>query len=181
MKIKDFTKILITGPPRCGKSTLVKELINYFEKKGFKIAGFLTPEIRKNNKRIGFDVEDIKTKKRIILAREMKENTNYRVGKYAIYIDVFEKYMNELMKAIDLGSDIIIIDEIGKMELLSMNFKDFLLRIFNSENQIIATIGQNIRLPIIDDLLKSKKVELIRLMRKNKNEIFKYIISCIAK
>ncbi|MFX1481509.1 MAG: nucleoside-triphosphatase, partial [Promethearchaeota archaeon] len=54
-------KILITGPPRSGKSTLIVKLIKYFTKREFSIYGFLTPEVKEDNHRIGFDVEDIYT------------------------------------------------------------------------------------------------------------------------
>ncbi|GAH85681.1 unnamed protein product, partial [marine sediment metagenome] len=53
-------KILITGPPRCGKSTLISKLIEYYNnKKDYTIYGFLTPEIRERGNRIGFNIVDI--------------------------------------------------------------------------------------------------------------------------
>ena len=64
-------KILITGPPRSGKSTLIARLIEYFSKKQISIYGFLTPEVREGNRRIGFDIEDISTKEREKLARKI--------------------------------------------------------------------------------------------------------------
>ena len=65
------TKILIIGRPRCGKSTLISRLIDFYDGKR-NIYGFLSPEVRANNQRIGFDIEDIRTKQRIELAREAK-------------------------------------------------------------------------------------------------------------
>ena len=59
------SKFLITGPPRCGKSTLISRLIDYLLNK-YTIQGFLTPEVRKEGKRIGFDIYDIYSKKRKI-------------------------------------------------------------------------------------------------------------------
>jgi nucleoside-triphosphatase len=53
-------KILITGPPRCGKSTLISRLIKYYSvEKNYKVYGFLTPEVREKGNRIGFDIMDI--------------------------------------------------------------------------------------------------------------------------
>ena len=43
-------KILITGPPRCGKSTLISKLLSYYFKKNYVIWGFQTPEARKGGK-----------------------------------------------------------------------------------------------------------------------------------
>ena len=61
-----MAKILITGPPRCGKSTLISKLTTHYEKLGREIRGFLTPEIKHDGKRIGFDVLDIETNKKCI-------------------------------------------------------------------------------------------------------------------
>ena len=69
-------KILITGPPRCGKSTMISKLIEFYSKKNYKFYGFLTPEVKKINKREGFDVQDIHSKERFPLARI----GNYKTG-----------------------------------------------------------------------------------------------------
>jgi nucleoside-triphosphatase THEP1 len=45
--------ILITGMPRSGKSTLLKNIISRIEDK----VGFITHEIRKNGERTGFEIE----------------------------------------------------------------------------------------------------------------------------
>ena len=43
-------KALITGPPRCGKSTLIQKLITYYLENNYKISGFLTPEVIEKKK-----------------------------------------------------------------------------------------------------------------------------------
>ena len=44
-------KIAITGSPRSGKTTLVKELLQYIN-----AVGFYTEEVRRNGRRYGFDI-----------------------------------------------------------------------------------------------------------------------------
>jgi nucleoside-triphosphatase THEP1 len=43
--------ILVTGPPRCGKSILIENVILRIEK---PMTGFFTREIREKGKRVGF-------------------------------------------------------------------------------------------------------------------------------
>lgn len=158
-------KILITGPPRCGKSTLIVKLIEYFSKKQFTVHGFLTPEVREGNNRIGFDIEDIKTKEREKLARKGNYSTKYQLGSYCVFIESFEKIISKYEDIRFQEVDLIIIDEIGKMELFSKRFQNFITKIFDSNISIIATIGLTVKHPIKDHLLNIPDVNLFNLDR----------------
>jgi len=172
-------KILITGPPRSGKSILISRLIDHLQK-SFKIHGFLTPEIRKNNKREGFHVEDICTKKRFPLARVGNYNTNFRLGKYSVFVEEFENYIKKFSDPIEQMPNLIFcIDEIGKMELFSEVFQEFVKKLFLSNIFIIATIGEKIKHPLKDFILNSTKSILFNLTHKNQDLIFNKIISII--
>ncbi|MFW9875852.1 MAG: NTPase [Candidatus Thorarchaeota archaeon] len=173
------TKILITGPPRSGKSTLIVKLIEYFSKRQIAVYGFLTPEVRKGNKRIGFDIVDIKTKVRKKLARKGKLNTKHYVGNYSVFIENLEKFISNIEYIKFQKADFIIIDEIGKMELFSKKFQEFVIKMFSSNNSIIATIGLIIRHPIKDHLLNLPDVKLFTLDRQNYQTTYQKIISII--
>jgi nucleoside-triphosphatase len=45
--------ILITGPPGCGKSTLIEKIVNRIER---PVTGFFTREIKKEGRRVGYSV-----------------------------------------------------------------------------------------------------------------------------
>jgi len=173
------TKILITGPPRCGKSTLIVKLIEYFSKRQFTIHGFLTPEVREGSNRIGFDIEDIKTKEREKLARKGNYSTKYHLGSYCIFIENIEKIISKYEDIRFQEGDLIIIDEIGKMELFSKRFHNFITKIFASNISIIATIGLTIRHPIKDHLLNIPDINLFNLDRKNFEKTYQNIILMI--
>ena len=173
------TKILITGPPRSGKSTLIAKLIEYFSNKQTTIYGFLTPEVREGNRRIGFDVEDISTKERGKLARISKTNSDYRLGKYSVSIDDLEQIISNIEDIRFTEGDLLIIDEIGKMELFSAKFRNFILNIFSSNLTVVATIGITVKHPIKDHLLHIPDVSLFNLDHKNFQNIFQEIISLI--
>ena len=173
-------KILITGSPRRGKSTLISRLIEHFQKRDFKIYGFFTPEIRKENKREGFYVEDIYSKKRFPLARLGNFNTKYKLGKYSVFVNDFENYINEFLDSIkDIPDLIFCIDEIGKMELFSKKFQELVKKLFQSDDIVIATIGKKIKHPIKDYILNVSNSVLFNLTLENQEEIFKEITSII--
>ncbi|MFX1394099.1 MAG: NTPase [Promethearchaeota archaeon] len=174
-------KILITGPPRCGKSTLISKLINYYSKKNYIIRGFLTPEVKKDEIRIGFDVINILTGKKARLARIGSYKTRFKLGKYKIFIDEFEEIISNLDLNENEKRSLIIIDEIGKMELFSIKFQNILKRIFNSNISILATIGQKLSHPLNDYILKIPGVVLFNLTSQNQQKLFQEIISILKK
>ena len=174
-------KILITGPPRCGKSTLIVKLIEYFSNRNYTIHGFLTPEVRKDGNRIGFDIEDINSGERRKLARIGNYNTKYKLGRYHIFLEEFENLISKLEDIVFHKRELLVIDEIGKMELFSRKFQNLITEFFHSDIKIIATIGQKIQHSLKDSLLKIPDIVVFSLSRQNQQEIFEKIIAIIAK
>jgi nucleoside-triphosphatase len=172
-------KILIIGPPQSGKSTLISKLIEYYSKKQISIYGFLTPEVREGSRRIGFDVEEISSKDRDKLARVDSTNSEYRLGRYSVYIKRFDAIISKLEKVQIQEEDMIVIDEIGKMELFSTKFQDYIKKIFLLKVPIIATIGLTVNHPIKEYLLHLPDVNLFNLNHDSFQIIYQSILSII--
>ncbi|MEJ2250816.1 MAG: nucleoside-triphosphatase [Candidatus Lokiarchaeota archaeon] len=172
-------KILITGPPRCGKSTLIMRLIEYFNENYFKIQGFITPEIKENNKRVGFAIKRIRNEEETILAKKGNFQAEKRLGNYSIFINKFENFIQFLEIVNEDEFDFIIIDEIGKMELHSEKFARILKSIFMSNLSVIASIGLNLKHKLKDWLLSLDDIVLYHVNKENQKKIFDEIISKI--
>ena len=82
-----MAKILITGRPGIGKTTVIQKVL---ERMKPMAGGFFTEEIRKRGNRLGFRVRDIHTGKEGILAH-VEHRGGPRVGKYGVDIDSFEE------------------------------------------------------------------------------------------
>jgi len=172
-------KILITGPPRCGKSTLISELLKYFFNKNYTIHGFLTPDVKEEGKRIGFDVEDIHSGRSGKLARIGNYSSAYKLGKYCVFLEELEDIISKL-EIIDINHiDLLIIDEIGKMELYSRKFQNYLNRIFISEIAILSTIGLKLKHPIKNFILNLPNVNVFNLNKQNYQKTYQEVISKI--
>ncbi|MFX0031360.1 MAG: nucleoside-triphosphatase [Promethearchaeota archaeon] len=174
-----FSKVLIAGPPRCGKSTLITKLISYYKSKNYKLGGFLTPEVKEARKRIGFNIHDIESGKLFSLARKGNYDTKYKLGNYCIFIDIFNSYLKELQLSSLETLDLLIIDEIGKMELHSLLFVQFLKEVFYSNLKIIATIGEKLKHPIKRELLNLSNLKLFQMNVNNQYEIYEKILDLI--
>ena len=179
-KLKGLKKvnILITGPPRSGKSTLIEEIIKELIKKGFTVRGISTPEARERGRRIGFKIIDLATGEWKWMAH-INISSPYKVSKYGVDLDAIESIgVKAILSAIE-SADVIIIDEIGKMELFSEKFKKAVKRALDSSKPVIGTIGLKLHHPFADEIKRRKDVTIVFLTREKWEEVYNQIINMI--
>lgn len=172
----DSTKknILITGIPGSGKTTLIKKISE--ELKDYHPVGFFTTEIREEGIRKGFELVSLDGRRGILSHVEIK--SPYMVGKYKVDVRGFEDFLDSILF---LGSEtnLIIIDEIGKMECLSDKFKNLVRQIFDSDKLVIATIALKVEW-FMADLKKRDDVKLFELTHDNRDSLLPEILRKIS-
>ncbi len=171
---KYYKNILITGKPRVGKTSLILKVVKELPK---KIGGFITKEIKKSGKRVGFELETLDGKKGILAHIDVK--SPYKVSRYRVNIDDLEKIGVKSIKNALEDCEIIVIDEIGKMELFSSNFKNVVLKALNSNVKLLATITQS-NLPFISDIKSRKDVKILEVTVRNREYLHKEILSSLS-
>ncbi|WP_287586400.1 NTPase [Candidatus Borrarchaeum sp.] len=176
--MSDYTPLkkinaLIQGPPRTGKSTLVAKLCSMLETKGYNIGGIQTPEIREKNRRVGFWVVDLHTEKKEILAH-VEIKSRFRVSKYGVDLNSFNELAITAIKSAIENYDIVVIDEIGKMELFSEKFQDVVIRGLNSSKPVIGTMGK-INHPFVRLLKSRSDVNVLTIDRGNMEDTYQEI------
>ena len=166
--------ILITGPPRSGKSTLIEKLIEELIQRGFNVGGIFTPEVREKSRRIGFKIIDLATGKWEWMAH-VSISSHYRVSKYGVDLTAIENIgAKAILYAID-NTDLIIIDEIGKMELFSETFQEVVRKAFNSNKPVIGTIGLKLHHPFANEVKRRKDITIMFLTREKWEETYNQI------
>ena len=129
-------KTLITGVPGVGKTTLIKRLL--IELSPVSTSGFYTSEIRKKGIRQGFELQALDGNRQILA--HVKLSNPCRVGKYRVDVSGFERFLDRL-DLVNSNADVIVIDEIGKMELFSSRFQQLVYQLLTSQTQVLATIA----------------------------------------
>jgi nucleoside-triphosphatase len=163
---------LVSGLPRSGKTTLVKKILEAPSIKK-EAAGFFTEEFRNKGERIGFRIVTIPEKKAGILAQKGIPSP-FRVGPYGVNIPELENLgCGALTKAKSSGN-LIVVDEIGKMELLSETFRSLLTDVLDSPQTVLATIMERTH-PFADRIKKRPDVRLFFLERNNFGDIFRNV------
>lgn len=162
--------LLITGLPGVGKTTLIKKLSEGL--KSLHPVGFYTEEIREGGERRGFELISLEGKRGLLSHKGIR--SPYRVGQYKVDIKGFEDLL-DLISFFDPLTRLIIIDEIGKMECFSDQFKELLEEILDSEKWVIATLAMK-GSGLISEVKERQDVKLFEITQKNRDSLFSEIL-----
>ena len=165
------TRLLLEARPGAGKTTAFSRLAELLRESGVDVAGFTTEELRESGRRVGFMVESVDGAQETLAHVELPGPP--RVGRYGVDLEAFERVA---LPALDAPPGaVVLIDEIGKMELASQRFRSSVEQLFDGPNALAATL-QVARNPFTAALKRRPDVELIRLTAANRNELPKQLV-----
>lgn len=165
---------LLSGEPGTGKTTIIKEVLS----KAYKSAGgFYTEEIRIQGARQGFKIITLDGKNAVLAHTSVR--SPYRVSKYGVDIDSMDKVAVPALKQAIQSKDIVVLDEIGKMELFSSSFKDAVIEALESGKKVLGTIMLAPH-PWADKIKARQDVGIIKVTRLNRNEVVNQVLAWIG-
>jgi len=172
--------ILLTGRPGIGKTTVLLRIVDELKKRNLLVDGFVSREFREHGRRVGFKIISLSDGREGWLAHVMQP-TGPRIGKYKVCIEDLESIgVDAILRAID-KADVIIIDEIGPMELLSRRFKRAVYEAFNSGKPILGTIHYRIRSSFLSEFKDKMDITVIEVTMENRDDLPLRIASEVMK
>ena len=177
----DIPKIGITGMPNVGKTETLKKIIGFLEKAGYVSEGMITESILKDDSRVGFNVVDYQTKESKTFAHIDFEDKEH-VGKYGVDTDALEEIGIPAIEKAITSEDIhiIVIDEIGKMEMLSEKFCEAVVAALDCDKPIMITLHKKSRTPLLQDVRRRDDIRILEVTPVNRN-LLPYKIEKIMK
>ncbi len=163
-----IVKLALTGKPKSGKTTAILKLVDSLLQHGIKVGGFYTVEVKKNDKRLGFEIVDISTGKRGVLAG-VEQESKIRVGKYGIKVEDLEGIG---VRALEHGLEncqVLIIDEVGPMELKSELFRKVARQVLDSDKPTVFTVHYKSSDELVNEV--KRKSNLYELTPGNRDKI----------
>lgn len=165
--------ILITGRPGVGKTTVIKKVLAVLN---LKPCGFYTEEIREGGERRGFTVRTFSGRNGILA--HVDNRSGPRVGKYGVDVESFESTaLPELEGAIG-GKRLIVIDEIGRMELFSTRFRDLVIQSLDGPAPLLGVIGEKGN-EFVNSVKRRSDVRLFRITMENRDSIIPGILKAL--
>ena len=172
--------ILLTGSPGIGKTTLISKIITILKEKAVDVGGMITLERREGGTRVGFEIIDLTNSRRAWLAH-INQKQGPIIGKYRVNMENLNIIGAQAISDAVEKCDVVVVDEIGPMELLSDEFRKAIEKTLSCEKLFIATVHQKARDHIIDELKERYEAETIILTRENREIALENIVCKIKE
>jgi nucleoside-triphosphatase len=151
-----------------GKSTLVSRVVLRLKSAGVIVGGCTTAERKAGGMRVGFEVRDLTTGRTGELA-STSSKFGPRVGRYRVNLTDLGKIGAAGVEAAATSSELIVIDEVGPMELVSPEFRRGVKRCIDSGKPMLAVVHERLDDDLLNEL-RSKAAALFPLSVENRDD-----------
>ncbi len=171
---------LITGPPGIGKTTVLSKTAEDLASRGYKIGGMTSHESRENGNRVGFTIEDCISGSNGWLAH-VHQPVGPRIGKYRVNLHNLDSIGVAAITRAVKTADIVVIDEMGPMELVSQNFRTAVEKAVKSVKPLLGTIHFRTRHRIITHLEIGECCRVIEVTSSNRDRLPNQLVDKVLK
>lgn len=161
-------KILLEGRPGVGKTTVVRRLVGLLQEASVPVGGFTTRELRERGRRVGFVAEEIDGPETFIA--HVGWTAGPAVGRYHVDVRAFERVALPALERARERGGIVVLDELGRMELASDAFVDAVDDLFAHDVAVVATVHV-VAHPLTDALKRRADVRRTVVTRENRDEL----------
>jgi nucleoside-triphosphatase len=158
-------RLLLEGRPGSGKTTVVARLVELLRTERVAVTGFLTRELRERGQRVGFALETLDGRRGLLAHVSVRGGP--RVGRYGVTHDDLERLA---IPALGAPADVVVVDELGKMELSCAAFRDAVVALLDRPAALVATVHARPD-PFTDELKRRPAVAVLRVTRSSRDDL----------
>ena len=170
----------MTGPPGIGKTSVLRRVVPELKNRDYDVGGMICREVREGGLRVGFEIMDLSTGQRGWLAH-VNQSTGPKIGKYRVNLtDLDVIGAGSILDALQ-NADILAVDEIGPMELLSPAFSNALLKAVESSKPLLGTIHYRLSNSLVDRIKMREDTEILKVTYENRENLQNLIVDKISE
>ena len=169
------TAILLTGAPRCGKTTLLQKVLAQYTG---PMGGFYTREVLKDGQRTAFEMVTLDGKTGILAGLHLTGPP--KVSKYGVDLNALEAVALPAIRSACQNGELVVIDEIGPMETFSGAFCQTVLETLDAGSLLFGTIVQR-STPFGDRVKDRSEVEVIEVTPANRDALVKILLDRLCQ
>ena len=168
--------MLLTGSPGVGKTTVLAATVEALAKRGFRVGGMISREVRESGVRIGFEMLDLRSSKRGWLAQAGQKG-GPGVGKYCVNLKDLEAIgAVSIIKAVE-DCDVVAVDEIGPMELFSRKFREAANMAVQSRKLVLAVVHWKVMDRLVVEVKARIDSEIFVVTYQNREKLSEVLLS----
>ncbi|MFB6351237.1 MAG: nucleoside-triphosphatase [Bradymonadaceae bacterium] len=160
------TNLLLTGRPGIGKTTAAESIRDALADRDWSLQGFVTREIRDDGSRVGFRMIPVDGEETTFAHVDLPPP---RISTYGVDLEALEAVLGETLDP-EAEIDAYIVDEIGKMEVMSDKFIDAMEALLDNDRPVVATVGTSDR-GLMGEVKKRDDVDLWKITTENRDGI----------
>ncbi len=160
--------LLVTGPPGCGKTTVLSKLSKLLSDRGYVVGGIICPEIRCAAIRQGFEIVDLLGRRGTLAHVSLAGSGVPMISRYGVNLTDLDEISRE---AFSRKADVFVVDEIGPMELKSEVFAAEVWGKLESETPLAAAVHFRTSSGFIAKVKARSDTRLIVVTPQNREEL----------
>ncbi len=165
--MKKAVKLGLTGLPNSGKTTLVATLMNNIKAQGRSVGGMVTENVMENMRKVGLEVVDIHTGERATFAHISFGETHKNLN-FGLDTEAFERVGVAAIKTAQEECDMVVVDEIGPIQLECQAFNKAVLELITKNVSLILSIHKKSRHTVVQDIRRRDDMRILDVTHRNR-------------
>ena len=156
----------------------MKRVFEHYSKRGLAVSGIITEEVRSGGERSGFKIRDLASSEEGWLARVGE--AGQRIGRYGVVSQDVERVgVKALTEAVKNDGSLVLIDEVGPMEMTVSSFRKSLSEAFACRKVVVATVRYGSHYREVEDVSKGRDVKRVLVSPNDRDAVFDELIGII--
>ena len=172
--------LFLTGEPGVGKTTVLLQTVEALRAEGYGVGGMVSREVRGCGGRVGFEILNLESGERGWLAH-VNHRGGPRVGRYGVNLEDLERIgVKAVVDAVE-RLDVVVVDEVGPMELFSEEFRKAVKRAVESGKLVVGVVHWKAKDRLIDEIKTRPEAELHVVTLENRDSLAEDVIKKAAE